>query len=164
MVVAVFSAAATLWFELDVALLVFGIIAGLLALPRLVDRRVKLRADASGLRYPRFGPRTFPWSEFAGFQVQTLQGGTFVVLAPRDARRPRALEIHVDDLDLPVEQLVAVLEQHIDTTAGRAAHAAADTDPLDVVLPAATARMPARCLGCGAEPMCRCPSRSSPTR
>lgn len=169
--VALFAALVlVLGYSLDVFLLFMAGALALIPLSRLVDRRVKLRADASGLRYRRFGPRTFPWSEFVRFHLQTLHGRTRVVLTPRDAQQfaqdlpwyrrsvwlswySGAPEISVNDLDLPLEQLFAVLGQHIDAaTTPERVHAAAGADPLDIVLPVADARMPAACLGCRGRP------------
>ncbi|MCP4203091.1 MAG: hypothetical protein GY769_14310 [bacterium] len=58
-------------------------VAILVGLFGMIDRRIKLRISAEGLRYEDWGPSTIPWQEFSGYRWATWRGQPYLQLLPR---------------------------------------------------------------------------------
>jgi hypothetical protein len=50
---------------------------------RGLDRRVRLRVSAEGIRYADWGPAVIPWHEFSGYAWRTWRGSPYLQLVPR---------------------------------------------------------------------------------
>ena len=55
----------------------------LVGLAALIDRRVKLSFSEAGIRYAGWGPAVVPWDEFAGFRWASWRGQPYLQLFPR---------------------------------------------------------------------------------
>lgn len=69
-------------FRAPFALFVF-VLATLLGLVGVLDRRVKLAISADGIRYGRWGPNVIPWIEFSGYRTATWRRNAYLQLGVR---------------------------------------------------------------------------------
>ena len=58
------------------------VVAALLGLTGVLDRRVKLSLSTAGIRYARWGPRIVPWAEFSGYRLVTWRRNPYLQLVP----------------------------------------------------------------------------------
>lgn len=74
-------AAAFELFRRPFALFAF-VVATLLGLAGVLDRRVKLYLSSAGIRYGRWGANIIPWAEFSGYRLVTWQRNPHLQLFP----------------------------------------------------------------------------------
>ncbi len=58
------------------------VVAALLGLTGVLDRRVKLSLSKTGIRYTRWGPEILPWVEFSGYRLVTWRRNPYLQLVP----------------------------------------------------------------------------------
>lgn len=62
--------------------LFFGVVALLVGLWNLLDRRVKLRVDELGIRYARWGNILLQWAEIQAVETRTFRGVEHICIIP----------------------------------------------------------------------------------